>query len=159
MFAPELLHHYPLFSTLTITQLKAVAEISKEDSYPSGAVIFQENDQAAWIYMLLTGRIDLFFAFDIGFYPVEHKEMLFDTVRPGEIFGISALIEPYIFTSSARATNSSEVIKINAAKLLAICEKDERLAFKFMHQVAKVTIERLNATRLQLATAWFVTHA
>jgi CRP-like cAMP-binding protein len=113
-----------------------------------------ENDQARWFYVLLKGSVDLYFAIDVGIYPVVHKEIVFDTVHPGEILGISALIPPNIFTSSARTPDGCDVMKIDAAKLSALCQKDVRMAYKFIHQVAKVTIERLHATRLQLATAW-----
>jgi CRP/FNR family transcriptional activator FtrB len=158
MVAPELLHHYPFFSTLTIPQLKAVAEISKEDYFERGTILFQENDRAHWLYLLLKGSVDLFFAVDRGIFPVEHKEMHFDTVRPGEIFGISALIEPFIYTSSARAANPGEAVKIDALKLLNIFREDELLAFQVMEQVAKATIERLNAARLQMAAVWMEAH-
>lgn len=75
-------------------------------------------------------------------------------IGPGELFGISALIEPHILTASARASEPSQVIQIDMEGLLVLCEQNERFAFSLMDQVAKTTMERLNATRLQLAAVW-----
>jgi CRP-like cAMP-binding protein len=154
MITPELLHHYPFFGFLTPVQLKAIARIAKEETVESGTIIFREQEHADWLCILVKGNVDLFFTIEVEYHPELRKELLFGTINPGEIFGISALIEPHILTSSARASKPSQVIKIEAPGLLALCNKDERLAYGLVSQVAKTTMQRLNATRLQLATAW-----
>ena len=154
MITPELLRHYKFFDFLTTAQLKAVARLSKEESFETGTVIFHENERADGLYILVKGSIDLYFTVVVKHRPEFHKELLFGVINPGEIFGISALIEPHILTSSARASKPSQAIKIDAAGLLALCNKDEKLAYGLISQIAKVSMERLNATRLQLATAW-----
>jgi CRP-like cAMP-binding protein len=156
MITPELLHHYPFFGFLTTAQIKAMARIAKEESVESGTIIFREQEHADWLCILLKGNVDLFFTIEVEYHPELRKELLFGTINPGEIFGISALIEPHILTSSARASKPSQVIKIEAPGLLALCNQDERLAYGLVSQVAKTTMQRLNATRLQLATAWSV---
>jgi len=153
MIAFEILLRYPFFDFLT-HPMKAIAQISKEETYPPDTFIFRENERAEGLYILVSGSVDLFFTIDVEYHPDWHKELLFNTINPGEFFGISALIEPHILTSSARTSSVCQVIKIDAAKLIALCEQDEQFAYGLMHQVAKVTIERLNATRTQLAAAW-----
>ncbi|MGE5225114.1 MAG: Crp/Fnr family transcriptional regulator [Omnitrophica WOR_2 bacterium] len=154
MVAPELFHHYPFFSFLKTAQLQALAGISREESYPAGTIVFREKEPAGWLYILVKGSIDLFYTVEVEYHPEQRKELFFGVINPGDFFGISALIEPHVLTSSARAAKASHVIKIDAAKLQALCDADEKLAYGLITQVAKATIERLNATRLQLATAW-----
>ncbi len=154
MITPQLLNHYPFFSFLKLTQLKAIAKISSEESFESGAIIFREREHADGLYILVKGSVDLFFLVEVEYRPELTKELLFGTINPGELFGISTLIEPHILTSSARASKPSRVIKIQAEGLLDLCSKDENLALGLIRQVAKSSMERLNATRLQLATAW-----
>ena len=154
MITPEVLHHFPFFGFLSPTQLKAVAKFAEEETIEAGQIIFNEGDQAEWLYILVKGSIDLFFTIEVKYRPELTKELIFGAINPGEIFGISALLEPYILTSTARASRPSQVIKIKAAGLLALCESDEKWAYGLIRQVAKSTMERLNATRLQLATAW-----
>lgn len=154
MVAPELFHHYPFFSFLKPAQLKMIAGISKEETYPSGTVIFREKEPAEWLYILVKGSVDLYFTVEVEYHPEQRKELLFGVINPVEFFGISALIEPHLLTASARSAKDCHVIKINAASLLELCNQDDQLAYGLMKQIAKATIERLNATRLQLAIAW-----
>jgi CRP-like cAMP-binding protein len=154
MVTPELLHLYPFFGFLSPAQLKTLAKIAREEAFESGSIIFRENEHADWLYILVKGSVDLFFTIEVEYHPELHKELLFGVINPGELFGISALIEPYILTSSARAAKPSQIIEIEASGLLALCNEDEELAYGLIRQVAKTSIERLNATRLQLATAW-----
>ena len=153
MIALESLLRYPFFDFLAYP-MKAIAQISEEETYPPDTIIFRENERAQGLYILVSGSVNLFFTIDVEYHPDWHKELLFSTINPGELFGISALIEPHILTSSARTTKVSQVIKIDAVKLLALCDQDEQLAYGLSHQVAKATIERLKATRIQLVSAW-----
>jgi CRP-like cAMP-binding protein len=159
MVAPELLQCYLFFGFLKPEQLKAIADISKEEACPSGALVFTEGQAAEWLYILVKGSVDLFFRIEVAFHPEQGKELLFGTIHPGELFSISALIEPHVLTSSARAAKDCRMIKINAAQLLELCEQDEDFAYGLMQQIVKATIERLNATRLQLASAWATAQA
>lgn len=159
MITPELLYQYPFFKFLNKSQLKALAKISQDKIFESGELIFREGVHADWLYILAKGSIDLFFAVEVPYRPELNKELLFGTISPGAIFGISALVEPYLLTSSARASRTSQVIMIEATSLLALCNKDEKLAYEFIRQVAMAVMERINDTRLQLATARSIAHS
>ncbi len=154
MVATDLLPRYPFFGFLKPAQRKKLAAISKEAFFQSGTLIFQEGEQAEWLYILIKGSVDLLYLVDLLTYPKQEKELVFGSIQPGEIFGISALIEPHILTSTGRAAKDCHVIQIDAKKLIALCEQDEKLAYGLYNQVAKAAIARLNAARLQLAAAW-----
>jgi len=154
MIIPELLGRYPFFSFLKPAKLNSIAKIAVEEAYERGEIVFRENAFADALYILLKGSLELYFTVDIKYHPEQRKELKFRVIYPGELFGISALIEPYMLTSSARATEPSRVAKILAKPLLEICEQDDKLAYTLTQQVAKAAIDRLNATRLQLAAAW-----
>lgn len=154
MVSAELLGRYPFFSFLKPAQLRSIAKLAKEESYERGDILFREKDPATALFILLKGSLELFFTVDVEYHPELRKELKFRVIYPGEISGISALIEPYRLTSSARATEPSQVIKIEAGSLLELCQKDEELSYALIHQVARVAIDRLNATRLQLAAMW-----
>lgn len=154
MVTPELLSRYPFFSFLNLDQLRKLAEIALEEDYERGTIIFQEKLPADAFYILEKGSIELFFTVEVEYHPELRKELKFRVIYPGESFGISAFIEPNVLTASARATEPSRVIKIEAAALLELCQSDDMLANALIYQVAKVAMDRLNATRLQLAAAW-----
>jgi CRP-like cAMP-binding protein len=154
MITPELLSRYPVFSFLKPAQLKKIAKIASEETFERGQILFREKASADAFYILLKGSIELFFTVEVEYHPELRKELKFRVIYPGESFGISAFIDPHILTASARASEPSQVVKIKAEPLLELCREDTELAYTLIYQVAKVAIDRLNATRLQLAAAW-----
>ncbi len=150
---PKILHQYAFFATLSPTQLKLIAKIAREISYDIGTMIFKEGDNADGLYILVSGSIDLFFTVDVDSRSEDRKELHFGIINPGELFGISALVEPFTLTSSARVTKPSMVIRIDGISLQNLCMKDDKLAYALIQQVARTSMERLSAARLQLATA------
>jgi CRP-like cAMP-binding protein len=152
MVTPELFHRYPIFRFLKPDKLAAIAAISKEEFYEKRAIIYREREHADFFYILVKGSIDLLFTIEAD--NPELKELPFDRVSAREMFGLAALLEPYIHTSTARASRRSWVIKVDAAGLMTLYREDTQMAYRIMRQVAKTTSKRLNATRLQLATAY-----
>ena len=74
-------------------------------------------------------------------------------VAAGELLTLSALLEPYKVTTTARAEEPSRLISIDAAGLRAMCEVDARLGYTLMRHLAQAIKERLDYTRVQLAAA------
>jgi CRP/FNR family cyclic AMP-dependent transcriptional regulator len=154
MISPELLRRYPFFGTLSDEQLRQIAMIADEESHEAGTILLKENAHADDLYLLINGSVDLIFTVDEEYHPDRHKEFTVGEINPGEIFGISALIEPHQYTSTARTAGVVQVIHINGSALRQRCADDPRLACHLYSQVAKLALERLNATRVQLAAAW-----
>jgi CRP/FNR family cyclic AMP-dependent transcriptional regulator len=154
MISPELLRRYPFFGTLSDEQLRQIAMIADEESHEAGTILLKENAHADDLYLLINGSVDLIFTVDEEYHPDRHKEFTVGEINPGEIFGISALIEPHQYTSTARTARVVQVIHINGSALRQRCADDPRLACHLYSQVAKLALERLNATRVQLAAAW-----
>ena len=157
MVTHELIYQYPFFNFLEPDQLQSIAEISREEFIDSGVIVYREKDHADWLYILVDGCIDMFFTVDVDNLAEQRKELLFGEISPGGMFGVSALIEPRIHTSTARTSQVSHLIEIDAVKLLALFEQDDQMAYGFMRQAAKAIFRRLNATVQQLASAWKTT--
>lgn len=147
MISPELLRRYPFFGSLSSDQLKQVAMIADEEKIASGQVILEEGKPAQFFYLLIEGGADVFFSISPG------KEFFVAEINPSEPFGISAMVEPYIITTSIRISKPSRVIKISATALRDACAQDKDLAVAVYQQISKIAIERLNSTRIQLVAA------
>ena len=151
MVSPELLRRYPFFNFMDDTELKAVAMIAEEVIIEKGSIIFNAKETARMLYFLEDGSATNFYIVENG--GTTHKELYIGEINPGELFGISALIEPYVYTATMRADKKCRVIQIEAASLRALCEVDTRLAYALMQATAKTVIQRLEDTRVQLAAA------
>lgn len=152
MISPELLRQYPFFGILDDAELKSVAMIAEEVSFKVNERLFQKGESAHSLYFLLQGSVELYnFAEEASLEG--DRGVLVGTVNPGEPFAISAVIEPYIFTAAAWTSSPSRVIRIEAVELRDLFGQDRRLAFIIIRQASQAAMERLHATRVQLAAA------
>jgi CRP-like cAMP-binding protein len=154
MVSPELLRRYPFFGELSAAQLKAVAMISDEITFNKEAAVFEEGHAADCIYLLIDGEIDLTYRSEKENQKETRKELLAAVIDSGEIFAISGVIEPYIYTATARVVKTSRVLKIDAVALRGLMGKKCEMGYVIMRQIAKAAMERLEYTRVQLAAAW-----
>lgn len=153
MISPEFLRFYPFFGGLTNAQLQAIAIIANEEKYPAETTLFEMGLPADKLYFLVDGCIDLYYT------PREKTLSAFPNgipvgeVNPGEAFSISALIEPYVLSSTARVAKPSRVIQIDAKALRKLFKSDQRMAYLLTKQAAQAVRARLDAARVQLAAA------
>lgn len=153
MISPERLRRYPFFGFLDDAELKAVAMMAEDFTLEPGELLFEIHQPAQALYLLMEGVIELYYVVTDNYDPTLRTEFYISDINPGEICGISALIEPYQYTSTARAAGLSHLIKLESAGLRAMCEANPRLAYHLMSQLAKASLERLHATRVQLVAA------
>jgi CRP-like cAMP-binding protein len=150
MISPELLRRYPFFALLTDEQLKAIAMIAEEKSHPKDALLLKENTPAGKLILLLEGDVDLIFS---GGGEGAITNALVGSIAPGEMLGVSSLIEPYTYISSARATIPGKVVEIDGTAVRALMQVDKSLGYALMRNVAAAVLERLKYTQVELAAA------
>jgi CRP-like cAMP-binding protein len=153
MISPELLRRFPFFSFMNDKQLKAVAMIAEEKTYNNAEDVVANNTPASKLFFLIEGTASYYYIVTSEHDPYYKQEYFISDFNPGEIFGISALIEPYVFTASVRAEKTCRLIEIDASALRALCEVDMQLSCGLMRAVAKAAMERLQHTRVQLIAA------
>lgn len=154
MVSPELLRRYPFFGPLNDAQLKAVATIAEETSFPKGVTIFEECGQADTLFLLISGSVELSYRHEETFPSKEQKDFHVGDINPGEIFSISALIDPYVLNATAKAATESHCIQFDAVALRKMMEEDVLLGYRIMTQTTKTAMERISDLRVQLAAAW-----
>lgn len=150
MISLEVLRRYPLFGALKDEQLKAIAMVAEEKSYPNGAMIFQENCPANRLYLVIDGDIDLLYSGG-GEGAIAHAPV--GAIASGEILGVSSWLEPYRYIDTARCAKETRVIEIDANTLRALCEVDPMLDRSLTRQILQAALERLRYTQIELAAA------
>jgi CRP-like cAMP-binding protein len=153
MISPELLRRYPFFAFLDEAQLRAVAMLSEEIEMENGALVFESGKPAEALWLLIEGGLDLYYVVADRDDPILKKEFFLSEFSAGDVFGISALIEPYVYNASIRTSTASRVVKMDGAGLRALSEVDTKLSASLMKATAKIALERLRDTRIQLAAA------
>jgi CRP-like cAMP-binding protein len=150
MISIELLRRYPFFAMLTDDQLKSVAMIAEEKIYPTESLLVKENNPANKLILLLEGDVDLIYS---GGGEGAICNALVGSIAPGEMLGVSSIIDPYIYISSARATVPSKVVEIDGVAIRALMQEDKALGYALMKNVASAVLERLKYTQVELAAA------
>lgn len=155
MVSPQLLRRFPFFGGLTESQLREISMISEEEVFEKGGIILTEKNAAEKLYLLMDGSIDLFFLTvdEINPNPPPPKQLMAGEINPGEIFGIGALIKPYMYSATARAATRCQVLGISALALRELIDKDADMADKLLKQTVHALMGRLTATRVLLAAA------
>ncbi|NIN63682.1 MAG: cyclic nucleotide-binding domain-containing protein [Anaerolineae bacterium] len=153
MVTPEILTALPFFAGLSETELKSMSIIANKVSFQRGDLIFREDDPAHTLYLLLDGWVDVVVNTDAK----GEQHELVTTLSPGDIFGWSALVDPYVYTGSAVCASPVEAIEFKGADLLGMFELDPKLCCVIMRRVCQVIADRLRATRLQMVSL-FVAH-
>ena len=138
----ELCHEYPLFSDLSDQQMRAVSELCREECFFPDYTLFEDGEPATKTYVLVEGEIEIFFA--IG----EAGIARVDQIGCGEIFGCSALVPPYVHTSTARTKTQIEVLELDASALRELFKDDPRLAVSIQQHVIQGLLARIVDLRL-----------
>lgn len=140
MISPERLQRYPFFDSLTEAQLKAIAQIGEEQSFPKDSILFEEHTSADRLLLLLEGSVELFYAGGVEGSAASSKVC---SIAPGAIFGVSSLINPYKYTASARAIMPVNVVDFDGAALRKMTENDQMLGRVLLSNVAAAVLARL----------------
>src|SRR5512137_677431 len=82
-----------LFKGVSQRFITRIANGAEEQNYKKDSVIFNRGEDAPHFYVLAAGDVHI----DIG-----GAEGTLAVSRPGEVFGWSALVEPYRYTATAR---------------------------------------------------------
>jgi CRP/FNR family transcriptional regulator, cyclic AMP receptor protein len=144
MVSPELLRRFTFFAGFSDEELKQLAMAGREQAAPVGEVLFTEGKHAHNLYFLTEGEVEILNA------GTANKEgIALSSLPAGELLGWSAVIEPFIYTATARAARPSRVIVFAGAELEKIMS-DDHFSSLLMKKIAQVIGQRLQDTRLQL---------
>jgi len=117
-----------LFKHLGPATLEAASAIATEEHLAAGAFLFRAGDAAVDFFVLAQGRIRLSISRTGG---IAHS-----IDRPGETMGWPSMTGCDAYNSSAECIAPSTVLRIPAAKLVAILENDPSSGLEFYRRLA-----------------------
>ncbi|HVU27123.1 MAG TPA: Crp/Fnr family transcriptional regulator [Verrucomicrobiae bacterium] len=147
--AIELLAAQPFLKGLSVQQLELLAENAMPAEFKTDELIFKEGGPANRFYILLSGEVAL--ESPCPKCDDERGTATIETVGAGSVLGWSWLFPPYYSHFNARALSPVKAIFFYGTRLREQCENDHDLGYELMKRIAQIFIERLQATRGQLA--------
>ena len=107
----EMLAAVPMFSLLDERERATLAERIDELQVPAGTQLFARGDPGDTMYVVKSGRIEMFFKNDTG------ERIVLEVSHPGDFFGEISLLDSGPRTASAVATEDSEVLVVDRGDL------------------------------------------
>lgn len=141
----NILRRSELFSELTEDELCVLMPFCADTVVAEDGMIFNEGQDASHIYVLTEGKVAL--QRHIRAPHARHSRRTTITLcYPGETVGWSALVDPFKYTLSAVAWNSSKLIKIDAETLRMALQIYPALGCKVTMALAEIMSRRLRHT-------------
>lgn len=109
-------------------------------------IIFEQGDEADFLYILIEGEVS------IRFKPDDGQEMVISRISSGGVFGWSAAFGSEFYTSGAYCDSDSELIRVKGADLKMLCEKHPEIGILIIERLAAIVAERLRNTHAQVVS-------
>jgi CRP/FNR family transcriptional regulator len=141
----QLLSSCYLFKGLSEPQLLRLSGITKEEQVKKGYFLMHEGQKAEALFVLKEGAVELLTTVNDDF------ELPIAILRnPGDFTGTSSLLEPYVYSLSARCEKNGVIVMIQQAELKPLMKKDHELGCTIMRNLAQHLLDRLRETRQEL---------
>jgi CRP/FNR family transcriptional regulator len=150
------LRDIPLFSELSIEQLRKISAFSKIKSFKKHEIIFNEDDFYVGFYILLKGSAKVFKISSNG------KESVVHLVSPLTTFADIPLFEGGNYPVSAEAIEESLTLFIPKEKFLELIYKEPGISLKMLAGFAKrlksliIQVENLNTSEVPARLAKYL---
>lgn len=146
MIDRDLLSTIEFFKGFDDAALDAVIASAEPRSFQRGGVVFTENDTAAELFVVTSGRIA------IANRSIDGRESVVALMERGDLFGEMPLFDGLSRSAEARALETSDVIAIPYSPLRAIYIERPQLLWNVVEMLAN----RLRNTDGQLADSVFL---
>lgn len=133
-----------IFAGLDGNQISQLSQFIEECQFPKDYVIFEQNQPADRLYILLLGEVE------IQYKPYDGPPLVVARIDPGGVFGWSAALRRDEYTSGARTVQASDVYCMHGASLARICAKYPETGRVFVERLASVIAERVRSTHTQV---------
>jgi CRP-like cAMP-binding protein len=134
-----------LFKGLNARQLEHLATIASAITIQKGEWLFHKGEPADRVYLIEKGAVELLIELHEGI------EIPINMIRPHNgCVGVSALVEPYRYSLSARCVQDGTLSIFKHSDIMALIEEDPDLGRIVMTNLACKLLERLNETRQEV---------
>lgn len=127
----DLLRNIPLFELLDDDEIKALAEQLDQTQLYAGQMVFNQGDQGGTMYVVQSGKVELFLKDDSG------ERVVLSAVENGGIFGELSLLDNEPRSASAKALQDSTLFIIDRHDLEMLFSKHHHAALDIMTMLSR----------------------
>jgi CRP-like cAMP-binding protein len=138
----ELLRNVPIFSELTEPDVATLAKVATRRRYPKDTVVFFENEEGDFFFMILEGRIKVTILGDDG------REIILSVLGSGDFFGEMALLDNEPRSATAIAIEESELLSLHRTDFQNVIADNRGI----MAALIRILTARLRRANHQIST-------
>jgi len=138
------LSQVPIFSDLGKRDCGQLESLVHCRSYRQNETIFEEGDPGSGMYIIRSGRVQVFTRMSDG------SEMELARLDEGDFFGETTLTAPANRTASVRAVEPTELLGLFRADVVEMVKKQPPVACKILMGVTRIISERLQIAGKEL---------
>ncbi|MCE5254088.1 MAG: cyclic nucleotide-binding domain-containing protein [Actinomycetia bacterium] len=135
-YGVDQLRQFKIFSELDVSDLDSIAQIALVQEFDTGEELTVEGAPAEQLFLFLKGRATVTVAGPDG------AEVVIDELGPGELLGWGAVMEPHVYTASARTTEPCELFVVDGRELRELCETNKRIGYQVAKGIGEVMSRR-----------------
>jgi CRP/FNR family transcriptional regulator, cyclic AMP receptor protein len=137
-----LLKQSELFKGVSPEELMLLTPLTRSETFSTGSIVFFQDAPAEKAYLLDHGLVALKTSLSDG------VEITYEMItHRGDLFGWSALVEPFQLTATAICLEKTKVLELNRKDLNQLFSRYPRLGFKVMQNLCVLIARRLQRTR------------
>jgi CRP/FNR family transcriptional regulator, cyclic AMP receptor protein len=144
----ELIADSPTFAGMEPAQLEFIGGCARNEHVEAGTMVMRVGEPAERFWLIRRGTVAL------ELYVPGREPLVIETLEPGDVVGWSWLFAPYRWTLDGRTVGDCHLIVFDGVCLRNKCESDHDLGYALMSRFAGDVLDRLQATRLQLADVY-----
>ncbi|WMX43858.1 Crp/Fnr family transcriptional regulator [Streptomyces roseicoloratus] len=134
----------PKVSTLPPEHRERLMAFAEDVYFESGHRLFEEQDRADRFWIVKTGAVTLDAKVPGRGSPV------IETLRHGELVGLSWMFPPYLCQSGAEAMTPVRAYEFDGTAVRSMCRTDESFGYSVTYWVGRILAHRLQVTRVRL---------
>jgi len=127
----SLLAKVPLFHGLDADNLNAIANQAVSQQYPKNSILVYEGEEPDALYIIVSGKAKVYVSDEDG------KELVLDSLGPGEFFGELALIDGAPRSATVMTTDKSTLLKINQKDFSSYLQNTPGVALNVLKELAR----------------------
>ena len=137
MTVGRILKGHDLFQALNVNQMNEISVFSSVRKLNTHEILFTHGAPSSHVFMLMEGSVNLLL-------PAKSRDfdLIVSKIDKGELFGLSPLLDSKKYTTTARCTEPTQVLAIEAKPFRELLKSDPLVGFDIMNQVARVYFAR-----------------
>jgi len=133
-----------MFRSLDDKQLREVEKMCDYERFEAGTVICKQGNKEEKLFVVEHGAVGIIL--EVG--PLAQRQV--QAVTDYEVFGWSAMLDPYICTATVKALENTKALAFNGLELSGLCVTRPEIGCRMSRGIARVIAGRLRQSYAQL---------